>query len=310
MHPPATIHTLQGKRYRWLNVPHPRETELQSLAATFHLHPTDLKDCLPPIQRPKLIHREKYIFAIFVFPLLNNYSGEIEQHEVDFFIGKDFVITIGSEQCIELKNFFEIIELKPELKSDLLARPANFVAQLIDELLDSCFPLLLQISTDIDALRASVLHGFSKATVHEILRIKNNIVGFRKAMQPHKSILDRILKILPQLLTLTKKELPAFERLIDHTKEIWGHLEIYQSAIDAVEDTHATLLSFRLNTSMKTLTVFSIVILSLHLFTNLLIIPTRSQPLIGFPGDFWIILAFIISATLGAIHLFKWRKWL
>ena len=307
---PTTIHTLGNRRYRWINVIHPGETELQYLEKTYRFHPLDIKDCLPPIQRPKVIPRPDYVFVIFVFPSFNPATREMETHEVDLFIGKQRVITVHDNTSQDLKNFYELLDQHPDLRDELLRNPARFVSQLLDELFDACFPMLYHISADIDILRKKVFQGMSKSTVHEILRLKNNIVTFRKAMQPHRDMLKRMLAILPRTLPLPASDTHYFERLIDHTKEIWDHLETYHSAIDAVEDTNSTMLSFRLNEIMRTLTIFSIIILSLQLFSNLFIIPAISTPILGRPGDFWAIVSAMTLTALSAIWIFKRKKWL
>ncbi len=309
---PSTIHSLKDKRYEWINVVHAGEEELQYLEKLYHLHPLDLKDCLPPIQRPKVVPRPEYgyVFALFVFPFFNPKTREIEQQEVDFFIMKDKVITIHDNSFVELRNFFQLLELKPEHRKELMAHPAKFVSQILDELFDSCFPMLFHISNDIDALRAEVLHGCSRQTVHEILRLKNNVVTFRKAMQPHRDLLKRLINRLPRYIKLPDEMLYYYDRLIDHTKEIWDHLETYLNAIDAVQDTHTTQLSFRLNEIMQTLTVFSIIIMSLTLFTNLFIIDGVSRPIVGALHDWWAILGMMVIGTLSAIWIFKKKKWL
>lgn len=309
---PSTIHRLKGKRYEWINAIQNSETELRYLEKRYRLHPFDISDCQPPIQRPKVVPRPEYgyVFALFVFPIFNPQTREIEQAEVDFFIAKDRVITVHNNSFVELRNFFQLLDLKSDHREELLSQPARFVSQLLDELFDSCFPMLFHISNDIDALRAKVLHGYSRQTVHEILRLKNNVVTFRKAMQPHRDLLKRLVSRLPAYLKLPEDMLYYFERLIDHTKEIWDHLETYLSAIDAVQDTHQTLLSFRLNEIMKTLTIFSIIIMSLTLVSNLFIIEGVSRPIVGLLYDWWAILGLMTLGALGAIWVFKKKKWL
>lgn len=309
---PSTIHTLKSKRYQWINVAKVTEEELQHLEKAYRFHPLDLKDCLPPIQRPKVVPRRDlgYIFAIFVFPLFNPQTREMEQHEVDFFILKDRVVTVHNNNFADLKNFFQLLELKPEHKERIMSDPARFVSQLLDELFDSCFPMLFHISNDIDSLRTEVMHGYSRKTVHEILRLKNNIVTFRKAMQPHRDLLRRLISIIPHYVKLPEETVHYFDRLVDHTKEIWDHLETYLSAIDAVQDTHSTLLSLRLNEIMKTLTIFSIIIMSLTLFSNLFIMEGISRPVIGSSYDWWALVGVMTLGTIAAIGVFKKKRWL
>ncbi len=289
---------------------HPGEVELQYLERLFGFHPLDIKDCQPPVQRPKVVPRPNYLFAIFVFPCYNELLKEIETKEIDFFISKDLVVTVNDGSLIEVKNFFELLELNPELKETYFKQPIRFVAQILDELFDSCFPLLHRISRDIDVLSTSVLRGYSRQTVHEILRLKNEIVAFRKTMQPHRDMLKRILTMIPHYFKIGDFEAIAINRLIDHTKEIWDHLETYHSAIDAVEDTHSTLISFRLSEIMKTLTIFSVIIFSLTFIANIFIIPAVSIPIIGTKNDFWAIIGIMGFVTLLTLWFFKKKRYL
>lgn len=307
---PATIHIVENKKYRWINVVHPGEEELQYLEKTYSFHPLDLKDCLPPLQRPKVVPRQNYLFAIFIFPLFNPHSGEIEQREVDFFIMKDRIITVHDNAFIDLKNFFQLLELKPDYRHEIMSSSAHFVSQILDELFDACFPMLFHVSSDIDSLRTQVLHGYSRKTVHEILRLKNNIAAFRKTMQPHRDLLRRIINLLPKYIKMSLFDQHFFDRLVDHTKEIWDHLETYFNAIDAVQDTHTTLIQFRLNEIMKTLTVFSIIIMSLTFISNLFIIDGVSTPIIGNYFDWWAIVGTMTIGVIAAIGIFKKKKWL
>jgi len=309
---PSTIHTLKERKYQWVNVVHGSEEELQYLEKVYRLHPFDMKDCLPPIQRPKVVPRpdQGYIFAIFVFPIFNTATREIEQREIDLFIMKDQVITIHDNSFVHVKNFYQLLTLKSDHRAKLLGNPAYFISQLLDELFDACFPMLFHLSNDIDTVRATVLHGYSRATVYEILRLKNNIVTFRKAMQPHRDLLRRIVTLLPHYVKFPAETLHYFDRLVDHTKEIWDHLETYLSAIDAVQDTHVTLLSFRLNEIMKTLTIFSIIFLSLTFFSNLFIIEGLDRPIVGLPYDWWALLGIMTLGALIALAVFKRKKWL
>lgn len=307
---PSTIHTLEGRRIKWVNVTAISETELQYLEREFKLHALDLKECQPPIQRPKIIARAPYIFGIFVFPIFNTRTREIEQHEVDIFFLRDTIITVHDNTFTELRDFFALLELNENTRAEMMGNPLRFMTQILDELYDSSFPMLFHISSDIDALAEGVRHGASRATVHEILRLKNNVVAFRKALQPHRGMLTRATTLFSRVLKIKKTDLHYFDRLIDHTHEIWDHLETYYHAIDAVEDTHRTAISYRLNEIMKTLTIFSIIIMSLTLFTNIFIVPALSTPLIGQYGDFWALLGLMTLLTIGGIGIFKRKGWL
>ena len=293
MNTQKNIHTSGTTGFQWVNAVRAGEEETLYLEQTYGLHPLDIKECLPPLQRPKLISRPDYLFLILVFPIFNRRTKELDVEEVDFFIKKDMVITVHNNRLQALTNFFELLELNRPHREDLMSNPARFLSQLLDELLDACFPMLLHISNDIEALNKKVFKGYTKEIIHEILRIKTNIVAFRKMIQPHRDLLFRAQAMLPDFFPIDRHT-HAFQRLIDHCREIWDNLETYNYAIDGLHQTHTTLISFRLNEIMRTLTVFSIIIFSLTLFATVLAIGARATPLVTSPFGFWFISFFML----------------
>lgn len=309
MNIPKTILTSGVEGFTWINATRASEEETLHLEQTHGLHPLDIKECLPPLQRPKLIVRPDYLFLILVFPIFNRRTKELDVEEVDFFIKKDMVITVHNNRLQALTNFFELLELNRPHREDLMSNPARFLAQLLDELFDACFPMLLHISNDIEALNKKVFKGYTKEIIHEILRIKTNIVAFRKMIQPHRDLLFRAQTVLPNFFPIERHN-HSFQRLIDHCREIWDNLETYNYAIDGLHQTHTTLISFRLNEIMRTLTVFSIIIFTLTLFATILAIGARSTPFVASPFGFWLISVFMIVGAGVGIMIFRKKGWL
>lgn len=309
---PTSIHTLEYGRYRWINVTSTIKATLAYLKETFDFEEADLKDCSPTLQRPKVVPRQKYLFVIFVFPVLNQKTQAFEHHEVDLFIGKNYIITVHNSKVRELNDFFKTLTDDKKTQRELMPYPSFFISQIIDELLDSCFPQLQHLSANIDHLRRHAIGERKNQTmVYEILKLKNEIVAFRKTMQPHQALLRRILKALPRHARITADAQHSFDRLIDHTNEIWDHLEIYRDAIDAVEDTNSTLTSYQLNQTVKTLTIFSVILLSLTFCANLFIMEGASRPLLyRVAFDWWIIIGVMAVITLIVIGIFKKKRWL
>src|SRR5690349_20966530 len=78
----------------WLNMTRPTASTLKELKKLYpFLLDEDLQDCLPPYERPKLLVRDDYAFLVMLFPVLDERSGTIVPYEVDFFIGRDFLVT-------------------------------------------------------------------------------------------------------------------------------------------------------------------------------------------------------------------------
>lgn len=305
MLPPKTIKIFKTKNFQWVNVTKNSEKEVKYLEKEFNFHPLDLKDCLPPIQRPKLINRGNYLFMILLFPVFDRKSKIIHASEVDFFIAPKKIVTVHTNELTPLQDIF----LKCERKNLKCNNPAVLLHQILNELLTGCFPMLVHINTDIDNIEEKMRAEFEKGTITEILRIKTNIVNFRKTMQPHKQVIRSLLANASNFFPT--KELSAyFDNLVNYTKEIWDLLDNYKDTIDALHETNVSLIDFRINEIMKTLTIFSVIVFPLTLLAAIFGMNTQGMPLVDHPYGFWIILTMMLFGALGLLWFFERKKWL
>ena len=78
----------------WVNITSPSSEVLAEVKRRFpFLLDIDIRDCLPPYQRPKLMERKEYLFMVLLFPAYYKKEGRIKVKELDIFIGPNFLIT-------------------------------------------------------------------------------------------------------------------------------------------------------------------------------------------------------------------------
>lgn len=295
----------RGAKFSWTNVTKNGVKEIEYLGKKFGFHEIDLKDCLPPLQRPKLVVRPDYLFMILLFPVFNRKTGTLHASEVDFFITRGTLVTVNSNNIAPLQEIFD----KCRAKKNKCSNIPDLLHEILHELLLSCFPMLVHISTDIDNVENQLRSEFEKGTITEILRIKTNIVNFRKAMQPHKQVIRALVAETPKFFPAQKIKI-YFENLINYTKEIWDLLLNYKDTIDALHETNVSLIDFRINEIMKTLTIFSVIVFPLTLLAAIFGMDLPGMPLANNPYGFWIILATMLFGTLGLLWFFEKKKWL
>jgi len=299
------IEEFRGAKFSWTNVTKNSAKEVEYLGKKFGFHEIDLKDCLPPLQRPKLVVRPDYLFMILLFPVFDRKTRILHASEVDFFITREALVTVNSDSIAPLQEIFGRCRAK---KNKYTGVP-DLLHEILHELLLSCFPMLVHISTDIDNVENQLRSEFEKGTITEILRIKTNIVNFRKAMQPHKQVIRALVAQAPKFFPTQKMKI-YFENLVNNTKEIWDLLDNYKDTIDALHETNVSLIDFRINEIMKTLTIFSVIVFPLTLLAAIFGMNSQGMPLTDHPYGFWIILGGMAFGALGLLWLFEKKKWL
>src|SRR3989338_6667727 len=306
--PHREFRTIKTKSLEWVDLCNPTRQNMKILQKRFSFHDLDIEDCLSPMHVSKVDNYEHYIFMVLLFPVYKKSNSEIISTEIDFFIGKDYVITIHKSEIQTMDKFFNKCSESKVIQKELFAKnPAKLIYHVLDQLFAYEFPMIEHIHHDIKLLERKIFNGYERETVHDILYLKRNIINYRKAIQLHKGMIRRFIIKAETFFPISPYKV-YFDNLIEHTKDIWDTLEIQKENIDALHATNESLISFRLNDIMKFLTIISVIMLPGALIAGIFGVNALHTPIIGQPNDFWMILGIMVSVSLTMILIFKRKK--
>jgi len=311
------IQEIRSRHLRWTDITNARDLnspEIKFLKRNYSFHPVNLRESIAIGQRPKVDIYRDYIFLVLLYPVYSRKTGEITAAEIDFFIGKDYIISVHDRKLPAIVHFYNhLLKSKNrQEKEEFLSNNVFIVLyELINKLIWHCFPMLDHISMDIRKAEKGIFQGKEKIMVEKILSSRRNIVSFRKSMQAHKNILKKIKHANREIKFFdpAKAEI-YFNSLIDKVKEIWDLLDSFKESIEALQDTNESLISFRLNQIMKTFTIISITIFALTLVGTLLGVGAKGTPIINWPLAFWAILMLEALVATFIFLFFKRKKWI
>lgn len=306
-----TLKEIKIVNWSWVHINHPTDLETKQLARRFNFHALDLKDVLPPIQRPKLADREQYLFIILLYPMYNRATGKIHPVEIDFFLGPNFLVTSASEFFSPISDFFNKHKKDIAVKSaNSFASPMELLYEILKRLEHYCLPMSIHISNDIDQVENSVFSKSDKAeTINEVLRIKTNIVNFRKAMNRHARVIQHLSGKINKLFPDSSHEL--LKGLVEDTEDLWVMLENYQDTINAIHESQISLLNYRTNNIMEIFTIFTTIIFASELFISLTLLAFDSP--FSFQRDPLKFLSFFsvwLVLILGMLLFFRKKRWM
>lgn len=313
----SVIQTIQHKNLRWIDI-HcnggNKGKGIKYLEKNFNFHPLDLEDCVSITHRSKCDQYANYSFLILLFPTYDKTTREIKTTEIDFFISKDYLISFHRNNDLKLlQNFFKSLEKSEKEKAKYLNFPSErLLYEILNIIYSACFPMLGHINADLDHIEKQIFAGHEKEMVHEISVIRRNITDFRKIMQPHKNVLQKLASSLQESpLFEIKKTDVYYNNLIDYTKESWDALENYKERIEALQATNESLIRFKLNDIMKTLTIISVITFPVTLVAAVFgMNTTGSMPFIESPYGFTIVIGIMIAMAIFMLWHFKRRKWM
>lgn len=300
------IHQIKRNGFTWVNITKPNQAALGEVAARFNFEAEDTAACMPPLQRPKLVHGPGYLFMILLFPTFNRKTKEIESTEVDFFIGKDFLVTVHENSLVPMRKTFEKFEKQTKSSPIEVSR---LVVELLDNLMQYCYPILIHISQDIDNIEKRVFETRNQKVTFEIMRLKTNVVEFKSNTALHNYVINKLISLADDFFN-NKTALDRLSVLIEDTEEIRASLDNYSETIYAINDTHQSLINLRANEIMKNLQIFAVIVFPLTLLAAIFGMNTLGHmPFYDHPYGFWIIAAVMLVSTFVMLLFFKWRKW-
>jgi magnesium transporter len=290
---------------RWLNLERPREADRQWLEREFGFHPLAIEDVASRNQRPKLDAYDDYLFIVLHFPVFDKAQERLLTAELDLFVGPDFLITLPDQNLPPLSAMFERYRVRDEVRDGVFSKGTGYLLyKIVDTCVDASFPMLRRMGDKLDRLEDDIFEGRSAQIVREISNAKQEIINFRRVVRPMRAVLRDLERTKQRYLA---EELDIyFDDITDAAERIWDVLENYKEVAEALEDSNESVLSHRLNESLRVLTAFSVTLLPLTLLTGVFGMNVE-LPGDGSIGEFWAIVLLML-AVLSAVVLFFRRR--
>ncbi len=300
--------TITHKKVTWIDFQDPQADDITYLQENFNIHPLAIEELITPTYQPKVVQYDSCLFFSVHIPLFDTEHRTTYPGELDIILTKDHVITSHKQSIYQLTKFFEELE-KSEGKRRLAMEEstASLLYRLLEILLNSCFPRLNHISAKLDFIEAQVFSGKEKEMVFEISVLKRDILNFRRTLKPQRSIIESLIQKNHPFISDTLKM--YFQDLIGTNIRLWNMLESQKETIEAMEATNNSLLSNKLNQTMKVLTIFSAILLPLTAYSNVMSMNAH-LPFESNPNNFTIHVGIMILISVAMIGIFKVRKWL
>ena len=309
--PEKGVQMVETEGMTWINVSRPTTNTLKSLQKRYpFLLDIDLQDCLPPFQRPKLLERPDYLFMVLLYPIYDRREQTVRPVEVDIFVGRDFVITSHTEQLeplVALAN--DCVKDDNDCDLRLGNDSPTMVFNILHELLISVFPILTRMTNDILVSERQIFDESGHDTAKRILRIKSNIVQCRQTMQGHKMVIRKFVLRSAKLIKMDGMAV-YFEDLVGHTKEIWDYLENDKDTIDAVYESHTSLVTHNTSIASQRLAALAFIIFPTTLVAAIFAMDVENMPFKEHPYGFWIMLALVLVTMFSTFTYMKWKRWL
>jgi magnesium transporter len=303
------INKYKHKKLTWINLEQPNQKETEEVMKEYSIPPLVADELLRPTLRPKVDVYPNLIYLILHFPVFDQGRQGSEGREIDFIIGKNFLITTHYETIDPLHEFSKIFEVNSVLdRSDIGEHAGFLVFYILRQLYDFSLRQLDHINEKIEKIEDNIFKGKEKQMVEVISLVNRDLLNFRQAIKPHYEILTSFEKAGMQFFG--SKFSYHLSDMIGQYFKVANQLEMHKETMADLRETNDSLLSTKTNEIMKILTIMAFVTFPLSVIAGLFGMNTLTMPIIGLPGDFWIITGGMVLAMAGMFFFFKKKNWI
>ena len=181
--------------------------------------------------------------------------------------------------------------------------------RILHRILEDTAKKTSKIDRKLTLIEESIFKAKERKMLVEISLTKADIIDFWRIVRPQKGIFTSLRDNAADFFH-GEHYTPYFSNLRNNWARIMSTLIIAKETINSLEQTNNALLTDKTNEIVKLLTIFAVIVFPLSLLAAIFGMNTKYLPIVGLPGDFWIVTGFMLAGTLFMIVLFKRKKWL
>jgi magnesium transporter len=298
------------KKLTWISLESPTAAEITEVAREYKLNPLVAEDLANPSLKPKADLYKNHIYLILHFPSRRrNHVSESLKNEVDFVLGKNFVITTTYDNIEPLESFSKAFEVNSILDKSEMGDHAGFIFfYMAKKLYRAMGNDLEYIKNALYVAEDRIFKGEERTMVEVLSKLGRELLDFRQTIKPHQ-------EVLKSLETAGKQFYGAdfayhLESITGEYYKVCGAIESNKEFLKELRDTNDSLLTTKQNETMKLFTILAFVTFPLSLAIEILTIPSASNPIAGHPYAFWIIVGLTLASCVLMFLFFKHKKWL
>lgn len=296
--------------FTWVDIESPTREELLHIGEEFSIAEHIVEDLCSHSIRPKVEHTKNALYLVLHFPATATNKTEHKSYELDFVIGKNFLVTTHYETIDPLYTFSKTFEVSTMLDKDARASHPGYVfSALMRTLYKDCVDELDSMTHELNKLERNIFSNKEYVNIQVIANLSKKILDFKQAVRNHHDILKSFESASEELFGDQYKD--TAELLIAEYSKLHNALEQNKETLTELKDTHNALVGSKTQDIMKTLTIITVVMMPMTLLAAIFTIRLPEGVFLAKTlGDFYFIIGAMTLTAIVMLIFFKLKKWL
>lgn len=293
----------------WLDVDGEHEPEIvEAIGHLYNLHPLLMEDVLNTTQKPKVEYFEdqKQIFVVLKMLHYNDVTLEIETEHISLVLGHNFLISFQEQHHTDI---FEAIQqrLRVSIGKTRRNKADYLLYSLIDLVVDNYLFVIDEVGDRLEVIENATLENPQPLHQKQLYSLKKELTYMRKSILPLRDILGFLTR---EEMGLINPQTHLYLRDVqDHVYQAIETLDTYRDIADNAMTNYLSTLSNKMNSVMKTLTIFTAIFMPLSFIAGLYGMNFDNMPELHEQNGYFYTLAAMASISIGLWIYFKWKKY-
>ena len=298
----------------WLDAYRPNTEEIAGLIKRYDLHPLVGEELKSSSTLAKIDFYKDYILIVLTLPVrIRNKatdSYEIIDREVDFVIGKNFLITSRFDTIEQLEYFGKIFETNSILnKEEKIEHAGHLFYYMIKRIYAGMCEDLENIKDSLVTAETRIFGGDERKMVEALSSLSRELIDFKQTARVHEEIWADMVShnedsLFGQEYTIyirdIRDEFNRIRELISNSRELLADLR----------ETNDSLLNTKQNEIIKILAIVSFIFSPLIFISSLFTIPALQVPIINNSWGWNAIFVVMIILAGSTWWYFKKKQWI
>ena len=268
----ALAYTTSQNGYIWADYVDPTAELLEELMPALGIHPLSIEDCINGDQLPKMDLFPNYSFLIF--NTFEETPEDLLSHELDLFIGENFVVTAGfrrEDNQALLTGLRELLERQQEV---VRQGPSYLLHQVLDKTVDDKLGVIENIEEALEANEDAILAEPLEFDYSSLMQSRRALQVMRRSLFHEREVVNKLIRRDSPFIT--EKALVYFRDIYDHLSKYYEVAEAAREQVTDLMEIHLSLINNsmaetanRTNAIMRRLTLITTIFMPLTLIAGI-----------------------------------------
>ncbi len=307
------IYTHAYKGIVWLDIETPSDDEVSNLIKRYELHPLIGEELKRSSSLAKIDFFDNCILIVLTLPVRRRLKGgnfEIIDQEIDFVIGKNFLITSRTDTIEQLEYFGKIFDTNSILnKAEKIEHAGYLFYYMVKKIYAGMIEDLKNIQDSLSSAESGIYKGHEKKMVRVLSNLSHELIDIKRTARMHRDVWQKLVDF--DQTNFFGKDFNSYVHDIrDEFNIIHEHIINATELLTDLRSTNDSLLDAKQSETIKMLTTVTVVFYPVMLIAAIFTIPATHIPILEYNNDWYILMAVSLFCTIGVWYFLKRKNWI